>query len=182
MAPANLHPKHANPLGKLGVWWMKNFGKGTAGIFRYSLGSWWTKEDFTQRNVHQVLWVMSNREKVMVLLRRIRGRIIESVPSRPSDEFFTDGSVEDEEDNLPDLVSWTQGIADGGPFDVRSCAGAVRGRGAGPSGDSGGRRLHVGGHRRPHHSSEGGWAHPVDIWVTLRGGFHRGKASSDTPM
>eukprot|EP00903_Cladosiphon_okamuranus_P007896 g7628.t1 len=114
MAPTIMHKKNTSALGKLGWWYVKNFGLGyceDVSVFaRFAVD----KRGFHPLDVEQVLLSEKNRGWVMDLLKRSRQRIVEVVLRGSPDDFYTDGSVEDEEDNLSDRQSWEQVDSQGG--------------------------------------------------------------------
>lgn len=119
MAPAILHRKNTTALRELGLWWLKNFGSGYCGdlsVFTLCLVD---NGGFHPAQAQQALYGKKNRGRVMELLQRGRKRMVDYVRSLPRDNFFTDGAVDGEKTNLPDLDAWTQEIADGKPFDFR---------------------------------------------------------------
>ena len=119
MSPTILHKKNRTALGKLGLWYLKNFGSGYCGdlsVFALCLVD---NGGFNPEEAQQALYDKKNRGRVMKLVLRSRGRMVKHVRSLPPGGFFTHDPVEEEETHLPDAGTWACQIEDGQPLDVR---------------------------------------------------------------
>lgn len=119
MAPVIMQKKKTSALGKLGLWWLKNFADGYCGDLSVLALCLVDNGGFHPLQAQQVLYPAENRGRVMDLLGRGRKRFAEVMCSGPRDEFYVDGPVKGEEENLPDREAWTREVICGGPLDVR---------------------------------------------------------------